>query len=303
MRLIILALLASVATTGRPLYLRRNVLVLTTPFILPTQHAAAASPFDNLVGRLEASIVKEPDVTPNADAPSLPPWIIGRWQCTQTLQKFTTPQGVEFTAAPGQPVREAEKSAMETRAQIGRPVELELRYQADRRGGATEDRAFNARSRFDAFAGRPVVRTSEACESENSRIREGRSAADVRAGRLVACTIIDFKGGGATQKVLVNSLRVAVSPSGQRCVSSEFSRATLARILAPGDTRNFPPITIDSETMVDLESAGGEERLMSVQGRLRLVDYLNPNDALYFAAGKRAVAISDYSLSLSRLPD
>lgn len=40
-----------------------------------------------------------------------------------------------------------------------------------------------------------------------------------------------------------------------------------------------------------------------VQGRLRLVDYLNPNDQLYFAASKRSVAISDYSLRLVRLPE
>ena len=65
-------------------------------------------------------------------------------------------------------------------------------------------------------------------------------------GRLVACTLIDFKGGGATQKVLVNSLRVGVrkgdgaGTSGEAVAFSEFTRSTLARILAPGDTRNFP---------------------------------------------------------------
>jgi hypothetical protein len=166
-----------------------------------------------------------------------------------------------------------------------------------------EDRAFNARSRFDAFAGRQVVRSSVACEADESRIRDGRSAADVRAGRLAACTLIDFKGGGATQKVLVNSLRVAVSTGSDRVIFSEFTRSTLARILAQGDTRNFPPITIDSESIVELVRTSGDEQPMVVQGRLRLVDYLNPNDQLYFAAGKRSVAISDYLLRLVRLPE
>ena len=244
-----MALLSSFSGRPRPhSCVSRRCLALAPLTLLPNAcKAAGAGTFDELQARMEARLVKEPDVAPNAaGASSLPSWLIGRWRCTQTLTYFTTPQGVQFTAAPGQPVSEAEKSAAETRSRIGRPVELELRYLADGKGGAMEDRAFNARSRFDAFAGRPVVRSSAACEAEDSRIKDGRSAADVRAGRLVACTLIDFKGGGATQKVLVNSLRVGVSKgdsagtSGESVAFSEFTRSTLARILAPGDTRNFP---------------------------------------------------------------
>ena len=40
----------------------------------------------------------------------------------------------------------------------------------------------------------------------------------------------------------------------------------------------------------------------SAAGRLRLVEYLNANDPLYFAAGGKSVSISDYSLKLQRLP-
>ena len=32
------------------------------------------------------------------------------------------------------------------------------------------------------------------------------------------------------------------------------------------------------------------------------VEYLNPQDPLYFAAGGKSVSISDYSLELARLP-
>ena len=244
-----MALLSSFSGRPRPHsgVSRRGSLALAPLILLPNECKASGT-FDELRSRMDARLVKEPDVTPNAAGVlSLPSWLIGRWRCTQTLTSFTTPQGVQFTVAPGQPVSEAEKSAAETRSRIGRPVELELRYRADGKGGAMEDRAFNARSRFDAFAGRPVVRSSAACEAEDSRIKEGRSAADVRAGRLVACTLIDFKGGGATQKVLVNSLRVGVSESdsagtggGESVAFSEFTRSTLARILAPGDNRNFP---------------------------------------------------------------
>ena len=36
-------------------------------------------------------------------------------------------------------------------------------------------------------------------------------------------------------------------------------------------------------------------------GRLRLIEYLQPNDPLFFAAGRKSVSISDYSISLTRL--
>jgi len=72
----------------------------------------------------------------------------------------------------------------------------------------------------------------------------------------------------------------------------------------PGDTRNFPPITTDSEVLVSLApdmSAGGGD--MSVlRGKLRLVDYLNPMAPLYFAAGRQSVSINEYELKLTRLP-
>ena len=40
----------------------------------------------------------------------------------------------------------------------------------------------------------------------------------------------------------------------------------------------------------------------AASGRLRLVEYLQPYDPLYFAAGGKSVSISDYSLTLTRLP-
>jgi len=40
----------------------------------------------------------------------------------------------------------------------------------------------------------------------------------------------------------------------------------------------------------------------AAEGRLRLIEYLQPNDPLFFAAGRKSVSISDYSVSLTRLP-
>lgn len=82
---------------------------------------------------------------------------------------------------------------------------------------------------------------------------------------------------------------------------SDFTRAILARLTVAGDTRNFPPITTDAETLVQL-TADGEGAADVLRGRLRLVSYLTPNDPLYFAAARKSVSISDYALTLTRLP-
>ena len=66
-----------------------------------------------------------------------------------------------------------------------------------------------------------------------------------------------------------------------------------------GDTRSFPPITTDAETIVALEPEAADANVL--RGRLRLISYLQPYDPLYFAAGRKSVSISDYSLMLTRL--
>lgn len=39
-----------------------------------------------------------------------------------------------------------------------------------------------------------------------------------------------------------------------------------------------------------------------VKGMVRILGYLNPNDALYFAAGQKAVTVSDYEVTYSKVP-
>lgn len=129
----------------------------------------------------------------------------------------------------------------------------------------------------------------------------------------LACTLVEFKGP-VSQKQIVNSLRVATRPAADGAppsvIYSEFTRAIFARLTMPGDTRNFPPITTDSEVLVHLAPdvsaaaggvvAGGDFDVL--RGKLRLVDYLNPMAPLYFAAGKKSVSINEYALTLTRLP-
>ena len=274
------------------LLLRRAVLQTAALLVVqPRLPSYAADSDAALFARLSQPMLNSPGVSPNRDQPLLPSYLAGRWSCTQTLQQFTTPLGANFIGAPGRPPSEAEASAAETRRQIGKPVELELRFNAVD-GGAIEDRAFNAGSRLDAFAGRKVTRSAEACEATGSL--------DVLAAQPVACTAVEFLGP-VTQRILVNSQRVAAAPDGARIVSSEFQRSVFARRVQSDDKRNFPPIVTDSEVLLEVEApkaGASDDRLV---GRLRLASYLQPLDPLYFAADKKAVSISDYSVELRRI--
>jgi len=244
--------------------------------------------FTELSTRLDAPLVTQSSMSPmGGSPPPLPSWLVGTWQVEQTLQRYSTPQGVQFIGAAGRPIAEAEASAAQTRAQIGKPVALELRWQAAANGGgAAEDRAFNVRSRLDAFAGRPVVRSATACADAN---------VDAPG---IACTFVDFNGP-VLQKTIVNSVRVSKQQESDAFISSDVMRTILARRKVAGDTRNFPPLTADSEVLLSLSPASPSTD--SATGRLRLVEYLNPQDPLYFAAGGKSVSISDYSLTLTRL--
>lgn len=190
---------------------------------------------------------------------------------------------MQYIGAAGRPLSEAEQTAEQTRSQIGKPVNLRLRFTPFGPEGAREDRSFNARARIDAFAGRLVVRDAAECDTAASQ--------DILAGKPVACTFVEFRGP-INQKLLVNNMRV--EQQDDRVVFSEMSRSIFARRMVAGDTRSFPPITTDQETIVELTKLSDGR----VSGRLRLVSYLQPLDALYFAANKASVSISDYSLSL-----
>ena len=186
-----LLLIVSAATAAHGLHAsvsRAEVLrtaLLLAPTLQPRVSHAGAPP---LADRLNALTLKSPAVAPVPAEPALPSWVAGRWACTQTLESFRTPLGVQFIGAAGRPIAEAEASASETRRQLGQPIQLELRFEeigdggggggGDGGGGAREDRAFNGVSRLNAFAGRRVARSAAPCE---------------RAGGLgaVACTQVE----------------------------------------------------------------------------------------------------------------
>ena len=59
-----------------------------------------------------------------------------------------------------------------------------------------------------------------------------------------------------------------------------LGRAKFDSTQALTNTNAAPPITTDSEILTELRRTAGD----AVVGRLRLVDYMNPQDPLYFDA-------------------
>ena len=99
--------------------------------------------------------------------------------------------------------------------------------------------------------------------------------------------------GPAAQKIF-SLARTAETGGDGVWRGSEASRS----IFALTNQNAAPPITTDSETLFELRQGDG-----LVTGRLRLVDYLNPNDPLYFESRKKAVSVSDYDLAMTRVAD
>jgi len=56
-----------------------------------------------------------------------------------------------------------------------------------------------------------------------------------------------------------------------------------------------------SEVLLEVEAPTAGASGDRLVGRLRLASYLQPLDPLYFAADKKAVSISDYSVELRRI--
>ena len=96
-----------------------------------------------------------------------------------------------LAGAAGRPVSEAEASAAETRAQLGKAVRLRVRYKRDG-AGAREDRPYNTQQRLDAFAARPVVAKAQSCQE---------AGVSDNGGTTAACTLVEFKVRRSTSRM------------------------------------------------------------------------------------------------------
>ena len=252
----------------------------------PAEEEEDYDSYDGIRTRLESPVLKLPP-TPqqDIDEPLYPRWLVGRWQCTQTLTAFSTPLGVEYLSAAGQPLSEAEAVAAQARAQIGVPVTLELRWQlSEDRSGAKEDLAFNAKSRADAMAGRAAVREARSCKANPQA--------------AVACIALDLQGTEGSQQLLINGLRVV--RSGSRVVASELTRK-LSVGERRGGAQHAAIFDVEAISEYFSEYYNGESSDLT-NGRLRLSSYLQPADPRFEEAKGRSVSLSNYILELRRLP-
>ena len=101
-------------------------------------------------------------------------------------------------------------------------------------------------------------------------------------------TVTQYKGPAA-QKVF--SVARTTEATGDLWRGSEATRS----IFALTNTNAAPPITTDSEILTELRRTGD-----AVVGRLRLVEYMNPQDPLYFDARRKAVSIADYDVRMTK---
>ena len=151
-----------------------------------------------------------------------------------------------------------------------------------------EDRLYNTRSRLDAFAGKPVVASVEYAETGGNN-RRGNVVLGGSADDPLITTVTYYKGPAA-QKVF-SVARTSEAAGDDLWRASEATRS----IFALTNTNAAPPITTDSEILTELRRTGG-----AVVGRLRLVDYMNPQDPLYFDARRKAVSIADYDVRMTK---
>jgi len=213
----------------------------------------------------------------------------GDWDATQTLLSTKAPMGLKFIGGPNASLDIAQKTMDEQNKRVNEPVNLKLRF-AKTNFGVVEDRAFNLKSRLDSFAGKNVVASVEYAD-----VRESNRASILAAGGTetdpLTTTLVYFKGPAA-QKTFVIS-------HGQDPLDSDvWAGYELDRsIFALTNQSTAPPVTTDTEALYSFKRIGNDK----VEGRLRLLGYLNPQaDQLYFDARNRAVSLTDYTLSLRR---
>ncbi|CAE8581676.1 unnamed protein product [Polarella glacialis] len=215
----------------------------------------------------------------------------GRWRVTQTLVAYNAPLGREFLAYGNDQV--AQKVLQEQQKQLGIPVEFELRYLRTQRNNTVEDRAFNVRSRLDAFAGKQVVKSVGYVDVPANTREDALKAGNGPEDPLLT-TIINFKG--AVQKIFITAFQTEQDKEGNVWRGLASQRTVFA---APG--AGYNPLTVDEEAVTAIRRGpnNNDNNTKGVRGRFRLLGYLNPNDKLFFKAGNKAVTIADYSLQYS----
>ena len=289
--------------------------------------AVAAGAPETIADRLTATSLPMPPVKQRSefdlfsksglyDDLFFPSYMAGTWDVVQTLVDFNAPQGALFLTGPrGNRPDVAQQVIAQERAKIGSavgPYRLRWLTVPNRRQPnapyVVEDRAYNLKSRLNAFAGKEVVKDVEYVEVGGAnRIGYGDAP--------LPTTLTRFKGS-AVQKTFSNNRGSEFSSgssdsgsssgdSGATWTGFEFVRTLFARTDSSG--RDLPPVVTDTQIITSLRvlendsQNGSEAAPMVVVGKVRIADYLTPQDQLFFNAKQQAVAISDYDIRLTKV--
>ena len=256
--------------------------------------ANAADSASHIADRLDTDELTSPSITAgskNSGHENLyfPDWLEGEWDTTQTLVSTKAPLGLKYIGGPSGDVDIARKTMDEQAKRIGEAVGLKLKF-ANTKWGVVEDRAFNLRSRLDAFAGKQVVASVDYAD-----VRESNRESVLKAGGAesdpLTTTLVYFKGPAAQKQFIISYGSNALG-------EDEWAGYELQRsIFALTNNSIAPPVTTDTEAIYKFKRLTSD----TVEGKLRLAAYLNPqNDKLFFETKSRAVSLTDYTLTLRR---
>lgn len=263
-----------------------------TPQAYAEESAPTSSHSSSIAERLESDILRAPSITAGVKPTGhenlyFPPWLEGEWDATQTLIDTKAPLGLKYVGGPQGSLEIAQKTLAEQAKRVNEPVNLKLRF-VNTNFGVVEDRAFNLKQRLDSFAGKQVVASVEYAD-----VRESNRASILAAGGKesdpLSTTLVYFKGPAAQKSFVISHGQDSLE-------SDEWAGYELDRsIFALTNQSTAPPVTTDQEAIYSFKRVGNDK----VEGRLRLVGYLNPQaDTLYFETKNRGVSITDYTLSL-----
>jgi len=264
--------------------------------ILSTSPAYATATTSSYTNRFESDILQFPPIT--AGVPSkesghenlyFPAWMEGEWNAKQTLISTKAPLGLKYIGGPQADINIAKKTMDEQEKRINEEVNLKLRF-INTKFGVVEDRAFNLKSRLNAFAGKEVVASVEYADVKDCN-RASVLAAGGKETDPLSTTLVYFKGPAAQKTFLISH--------GEAPLDNDdwFGYETLRSIFALTNQSTAPPVTTDQEAIYSFKKVDNDR----IEGRLRLAGYLNPQaDTLYFDAKQRAVSLTDYTLSLKR---
>lgn len=264
---------------------------ISTSLVSPANAADSAS---LIADRLDSDIITTPSITAgskNSGHENLyfPDWLEGDWDATQTLMSTKAPLGLKYIGGPSGDTEIARKTMDEQAKRIGEAVRLKLRF-VSTKWGVVEDRAFNLRSRIDAFAGKQVVASVNYAD-----VRESNRESVLKAGGAesdpLTTTLVYFKGPAAQKQFII-------SYGSNVLEEDEWAGYELQRsIFALTNNSIAPPVTTDTEAIYKFKRLTSD----TVEGQLRLAAYLNPqNDKLFFETKSRAVSVTDYTLTLRR---